>query len=139
MSTKEHKTAYIFLSIAFLLMVSCSGRNTPNSLIDYRRSGGIVGLDDHLVILENGQATLTRDGEDQEFVIDKQTMVELNKLFAEADFKNLNSKYLPNNNSTDILKYSLVYEGKKVEALDTAVPNKLWPIIESLNKIINDT
>jgi hypothetical protein len=105
-------------------------------LAEYRRSGGFAGLDDYLVIQVNGQATLTRKTEHYEFVLDRDTMNQLQALFDDAEFSKLRREYLPSRQGSDLFEYVVTYKGHTVRTMDTAVPEALWPVLELLNQII---
>lgn len=117
-------------------LTSCTGTTASGILIEYRRTGGFAGLDDHLVINMNGQATLSRKVEHYEFVLDRDTMNQLQTLLDNAEFSKLRREYLPPRKGSDFFEYMITYKGHTVRAIDTAVPEALWPILELLNQII---
>ena len=139
--------------LIFLLLVftvgSCTGIDSPVStssdvnlseiLIEYHRSGGILGLDDYLVIDGYGNATVTREGKQYKVVFDAETMDQLQYLFEEAEFTNLERKYFPSREGSDFFKYIITYKNYTVQTMDTAVPDVLWPVLDALNRIIEST
>ncbi len=118
-------------------LVGCTKASSPETLIEYRRSGGFIGLDDHLVIKENGEAILTRRrSERYEFSLDSDTIDHLQALFEEAGFSQLHEEYLPSHPGADLFEYVVTYKGHTVRAMDFAVPPSLQAILEALNQII---
>ncbi len=118
-------------------IVACTKASPPETLIEYHRSGGFIGLDDHLVIKENGEAILTRRrSERYEFTLDGDTLNRLQALFEEAGFSQFREEYRPSHPGADLFEYVVTYRGHTVRALDPAVPLSLRPILEALNQII---
>ena len=107
-------------------------------MIEYRRSGGFVGLDDHLVVKKNGEAILTRKSERYEFILDRDAVNGLQTLFKDAEFSQLRKEYLPSRQGSDLFEYVVTYEGHTVRTLDGAVPASLQPILDALNRIVED-
>jgi hypothetical protein len=111
-------------------------------MLEYRRSGGIAGWNDHLVIYTDGQATLERKGGQSEtFVLDPETLDTLRKLMADSRFFEMKPSYLPQRTIPDAFRYVVTYQdGNRrhtVETSDGAVPPELAPIISQLNRIID--
>lgn len=117
-------------------LVGCTGTGAPATLVDYRRSGGFAGVDDHVVIQENGQATLTRRAQQYEFVLDDDTMNQLQTLLDNAEFSKLRGQYLPTRQGSDLFEYLITHNGHTVRTMDTTVPEALQPVLELLNRII---
>ena len=117
-------------------LVNCTTTMPSAILIEYRHSGGFVGLDDHLVIENNGEATLTRKSERYEFTLDSDTIDHLQTLFEEAEFSQLRKEYLPPRQGSDLFDYVVIYKGHTVRTMDGAVPPSLQPILEALNQIV---
>jgi hypothetical protein len=117
-------------------LVGCTKTSSSETLIEYRRSGGLLGLDDYLVIKKSGEATLTRKSDFYEFTLDEETLNHLQSLFEEAEFSQLRRKYLPSRQVSDSFEYVVIYRGQTVRAMDDAVPLSLWPILEALNQIV---
>ncbi|MCZ7575160.1 MAG: hypothetical protein M5U01_41960 [Ardenticatenaceae bacterium] len=117
-------------------LTDCTRTASSRALIEYRRSGGFAGLDDHLVIQEDGKAILTRKTGRSEFVLDDATMNQLRVLFDEAEFSKLRREYLPRRKGSDLFEYVMTHKGHTVRTLDTAVPESLQPILKVLNQIV---
>ncbi len=130
---------YLILIVVIVFPVEwltgCLGTTPSRVLIEYRRSGGFAGIDDHLVIYVNGQATLTRRTEHYEFVVGPEEMNQLQTLFESVEFSKLRREYSPPRKGSDLIEYLVTYEGYTVRAMDTVVPESLHPILELLNQI----
>ncbi len=137
-----------FLLVAWLL-ATCGAPSGPPSdrstggevLVEYWRTGGIAGLDDHLVIRANGEAALEQKGGQQEtFTLDQSTLSSLQQTLNEAGFFELDSQYRPPRTIPDAFQYRITYqrEGRRhtVETTDGAVPEELVPVLDELNQII---
>lgn len=121
-----------------LLLAGCARPGPTETLVEYSRSGGIAGFDDHLVIRADGQATLTRRGQSSEFALDRDTLVRLQALLDDAQFTRLDGEYLPSSSGADLFTYVIAYRDHTVRTMDTAVPEALQPALELLNQIVAD-
>ncbi|MBU4224327.1 MAG: hypothetical protein KKC71_00700 [Chloroflexi bacterium] len=131
---------WILLTIVVAMLtgwlVGCTKTSSSEMLIEYRRSGGFAGLDDHLVIKKNGEAALTRKSQRYEFTLDSDAINRLQTLFEEASFSQLRKEYLPSRQGSDLFDYVITYKGHTVRTMDGAVPPSLQPILETLNQIV---
>lgn len=131
---------WILLTIVVAMLtgwlVGCTEASSSETLIEYRRSGGFAGWDDHLVVEKNGEAILTRKSERYEFTLDSDTINHLQTLFEEAKFSQLRKEYLPSRQGSDLFEYVVIYKGHTVRTMDGAVPPSLQPILEALNQIV---
>jgi hypothetical protein len=114
----------------------CAKPSAPETLIEYRRSGGLLGLDDQLAIQADGKAVLTRKSGRSEFALDGDTMSRLRALFEQAGFARLRKEYLPPHPSADLFEYVVTYKGHTVRTMDGAIPLSLQPILDALNEIV---
>jgi hypothetical protein len=112
----------------------------PDLLVEYRRTGGIAGFDDHLVVFENGQAIYTRRETPGSpagiFYLSDKEMAELRRLLEEADFPGLASEYPAPVQGADYFTYSITYKGKTVTTETTGVPPALAPVIGELDYLL---
>jgi hypothetical protein len=104
--------------------------------IEYRRTGGVAGLDDYLTIDASGKAVLDRREKHYEFVVDGQTFERLQKQLDQARFSRLAAEYLPGDTCCDLFEYTITYQGHTVHTMDTAVPESLRLVLNSLNEIV---
>ncbi|MCI0474677.1 MAG: hypothetical protein L0Y55_00360 [Anaerolineales bacterium] len=118
--------------------VACNTSAPPPSPIEFRRTGGIVGLDDQLTIDEKGHAELTRRAGDFGFDLAQGDFARLTALLRDANFKTIpedsrRKPYLV----PDEISYVIVYQGHTVKTSDTAIPDKLQAAIQLLNGIVD--
>lgn len=117
-------------------LMGCAKTSSSQTLIEYRRSGGFAGLDDHLVITRSGEPILTRKSERLEVTLDSDTVRYLQLLFEEAGFSHLRGEYLPSRQGSDLFEYVVTYEGHTVRTMDGAVPPSLQSVLEALNQLV---
>lgn len=120
------------------LLIGCMNTSSPESLsfIEYHRSGGFGGLDDHLIIHDDGTAVLTRKRARSTFTLDEAAMDELHTLLGATTFHTLRETYLPSRESADLFDYVITHDNHTVRTKDTAVPETLLPLLERLDQII---
>lgn len=111
-------------------------------LVEYRRTGGIAGLNDHLIIRSDASATLQQKGQpDAAFTVDPQVLDDLKQTLEAADFDALAGVHEPGRAIPDAFHYTVVYTtdgGRQtVEATDGAIPDDLAPVLDQLNTIIS--
>ncbi len=118
---------------------------TPNptalpsfSPIDFRRSGGIVGLNDQLTIDDKGRAKLTRRTGTFEFELTQDELARLRLGLRDANFAAIpgDSRRKPFL-VPDEISYVIVYQSHTVATSDTAIPEQLQPVIQMLNGIVD--
>lgn len=123
------------LTVAATLTFGCGGAVTQRSLIDYRRTGGFAGLDDHLSVEHAGRARLTQRAASRNGQLGPKTQRRLARVLKTADFAHLDSRYEPRQPVPDALSYRITHHGKTVQSSDTAVPEALRPTLEILDDI----
>lgn len=139
----------VSLLLAAWLLATCGSPPIPSSngstsgdmLFEYRRTGGIAGLDDHLTVRATGEATLEQKGGIRNtFTLDESTVSRLQRTVDEAEFFKLDSQYRPARPIPDAFLYRITYQNATrrhtVETTDGAIPEQLAPIIDELNQII---
>ena len=111
---------------------------TP-AMVEYRRSGGIAGFDDRLVIRTDGAAHLSRRQATADFTVPPDTLERLRKLLGEVPLEGLRAEYLPprGQGGADLFEYVVTFRGKSVRCLDTAIPPELQPLLRLLGAIAN--
>jgi hypothetical protein len=122
--------------VVAILFTGCAGKDQPNILLDYQRTGGLIGLDDHLTIDMDGNAVLIRKNAQAEFTLDIKSLNRLETLFRDATFAGLKKSYLPSQPGADLIEYTITYNGYTVRTMDTAIPEILQPILDSLNQLV---
>jgi hypothetical protein len=125
----------ILLAVAAVGLASCQQADNK-ALIEYKRTGGFAGLDDHLIIQANGQAVLTQKGKRSEFLLERTQMEQLTTALDDANFTKLDKEYLPEQSGNDLIEYWITYKKHRVHTMDTAIPQALTPVLELLNEIV---
>jgi heat shock protein HslJ len=120
-----------------ILVFSSAITDKPALIIEYSRTGGVAGLDDHLLLFANGSGTVTRRGISQSVKVPQPVMADLISHISAADFPSLNDQYPAPVEGADYFTYTLTSGGKKVVTEDTGVPPILVPLINTLNDIIS--
>jgi len=135
----------IVLVVTAIVLAGCLGTKTPaipdtanpNLFVDYQRTGGIAGVNDRLVIFDNGAALVSSRTTSREILLNKTNLEQVSALFDAAQFTMLEGNYTSRRRGADLMLYSLSYQGKTVITEDTAIPSSLEPVIEEMNRILN--
>lgn len=126
----------IALSLVFWSLAGCAPVNPQTTvLVEYHRSGGIAGREDRLVVRSDGTAHLSQRGIEADFTVAPDTLAQLRTLLAGIDFASLRAEYLPARRGADLFEYVVVYEGRRVRTMDTAVPDTLQPLLQLLSRL----
>jgi hypothetical protein len=134
----------LFLVVVMVCVSGCMeepAKNTtpvpgPPILVDYYRTGGIAGVDDHLVIFDNGAVVYSGHNGRGASVLNRSSVDELKDLFRTTDFIRMNESYPAPNPGADYFTYTITYHNHTVRAEDTGVPPLLQPVIQQLNEIL---
>ena len=118
-------------------LVGCFGGRSSSSYLEYRRSGGIIGLDDSLSIDSKGHAVLIRGVVRHELVVDQLTMDQLHARLDAAHFFGLGFGVSSVRRGADLIEYRTTFKGHSVRTMDTAVPPGLLPVLELLNGLLD--
>ena len=113
-----------------------SGGEEP--LVEFWRTGGFAGMDDHLVIYPDGSVSLTRKDYTAGFTLTENELETLSLLFEESGFMNLALQYQAPPGSADLFIYQIRWQDKTVLAEDTVVPDSLRPLIDELTRLVAD-
>ncbi|HUU74887.1 MAG TPA: hypothetical protein VMW63_02230 [Methanoregulaceae archaeon] len=108
----------------------------PAILVDYSRTGGIAGFEEHLVVFENGQAVYSAHSGSGVIMLDVATLEEVRTLLDSADFPNMSNEYPAESQGSDYITYVIMYQGKTVQTETTGVPEELAPLISLLDSIL---
>jgi hypothetical protein len=134
----------VVLIIAFVVVSGCLGSKTPpvslphapSVLVDYYRTGGFAGFEDRLFIFDNGVAVVSSKTVNQEIEVNKTDIDRIVTLFNQSQFPMLEGNYSARHGSVDLIKYTISYQSKTVNAEDSAIPSSLQPVIDELNRIL---
>jgi len=135
----------VLFLIAAVILSGCLGSKTPpisrptvpSVLVDYYRSGGIAGIQDRLVIFDNGVTVVSGRTGNHEIELNQTDVDRIILLFDQGHFQSLEGNYSGRQGSADLIRYTITYQGKTVSAEDTAIPPSLQPVIDELNRIIS--
>jgi hypothetical protein len=137
----------LFIALVAIAFVACTPNPTPvppmptanaqPSSIDYYRSGGFIGANDHLSIDLNGHATLTRRTGNSEFDLTHDQLTGIHAAFQSAGFVALPENAMPAGMPADGFSYTITYQGHTVKTADTAVPQSLDTVLVLLNQIVD--
>lgn len=137
----------VYLVILFMAVMTsgCLGARTPTAvsptlpvvLLDYHRTGGVAGVDDRLVIFDNGAALISTRSVNREFQVNSSELERLKRIFEQAGYVTLQENYTSPYNGADFMRYSITYQGKTLTTEDTVIPYPLQPIIRELNAVIS--
>ncbi|MGH2942806.1 MAG: DUF6174 domain-containing protein [Solirubrobacteraceae bacterium] len=122
--------------IAYLVSgFTVDSRSRP--LVDYRRSGGFIGVDDRLSVAHNGLATRTeRGGAPEEFQLSPADLGALKDVLEAADFPSLKPVYKPPFPLSDGFVYTVTYRAKTVVVFEgAAIPAPLDAAIAALGQL----
>lgn len=126
--------------ILIAVLVGCAGQSGGGgnrTLVTFSRSGGLLGVDDRLVVMEDGSMRLTRKGESpREGTVAPGTMERLRDLLTGREFRSLASSY--SSRGADQMTYVIAVPGVgTVRTMDGAEhPAMLDEVIGVLSLLI---
>ncbi len=132
------------LLVLFLAIAGCMGQSTPSRppspppsiLVDYTRTGGISGENDHLVVFTNGEAIYSTRSGSGDFTLSPAELGSLQTLIDRADFLNLSAQYPAQHPGADYFSYTLTAGNRTVATETTGVPPSLSPVISWLEQAL---
>lgn len=134
----------IIAALMVSVLTACTPSATPvpstpaaPTPIDYQRSGGFIGVKDHLTIDLNGHVTLTRRSGTTEFDLSRDELGAIQAAFQTADFAALPENPTPQGYAADGFVYMITYQGHQVHTGDPSVPKQLEPVVAMLNRMID--
>jgi hypothetical protein len=110
---------------------------TPSLFVDYQRTGGIGGVNDRLVIFDNGVALVSSRTTSREILLNRSDLEQISALFDAGRFSLLEGNYTSGRGGADFMQYSITYQGRTVNTEDTAIPPSLEPVIGEMNRILS--
>ncbi|MDO9323429.1 MAG: hypothetical protein Q7T80_00545 [Methanoregula sp.] len=137
--------AFIVVLLVAVVLSGCLGVKTPSVsrvtppaiVVDYQRTGGIAGLNDRLVIFDNGVAVISRKTVSTQIALNQTDLEMITGIFNDAQFSMLQGNYSARHGTADYFRYTISYHSKTVIAEDSAIPPSLQPVIDEMNRIIN--
>ena len=109
---------------------------TPAIFVDYQRTGGIAGMNDRVVIFDNGVTVMSSRRVNTEVTLNQSDLDRIERIFSENKFSALEGNYTSPRGGADFLHYRITFKGKTVQTEDTAIPSSLEPVIEEMNRIL---
>ena len=133
------------LVVAAIVLAGCLGMKTPPVpdhaapilFVDYQRTGGVAGVDDRLVIFDNGVTLVKSRTATREILLNQSDLEQISAVFDAGQFAMLEGNYTSRRGGADLLQYSIRYQGKTVITEDTAIPPSLEPVIREMDHIIS--
>ena len=133
------------LVIAAVVLTGCIGvktlpvprPETPSLFVDYQRTGGIAGVNDRLVIFDNGVTLVSSRTTSRELLLTQSDLEEISAVFDAAQFPMLEGNYTSRRGGADFMQYSISYQGRTVNTEDTAIPPSLEPVIREMDRILS--
>lgn len=132
------------LVVTALMLAGCIGGKTPavtapatpTLFVDYQRSGGIAGVNDRLVIFDNGVGLVSSRTTSREILFNQSELEHISAVFETGQFQALEGNFTSLRGGADLLQYSIRYQGKSVNTEDTAIPASLEPVIHEMDRIL---
>ncbi|MCU0631887.1 MAG: META domain-containing protein [Methanolinea sp.] len=110
--------------------------NEEEPLVEFWRTGGFAGMNDHLAVYPDGSVSLTRKEYFVGFTISEEELETIEALLVDSGFIGLAPHYRAPPGSADLFLYQIRAYGKTVLAEDTAIPEALQPLIEDLTRLV---
>lgn len=137
---------FVILVITAIALAGCLGIKTipepspvnPTLLIDYQRSGGIAGIDDRLVVFDNGATLVQSRSMSREITLNRSNLQSITTIFDESRFVSLEGNFTSARGGADLMRYRISYRNKTVITEDTAIPSTLEPVIRELNRYLDN-
>ena len=133
------------LVVTAVVFTGCLGGKTPavtdpanpTLFVDYQRTGGIAGVNDRLVIFDNGAGLVSSRTTSSEIQFNQSDLEQISSIFEAAQFKALEGNYTSLRGGADLIQYSVWYQGKTVITEDTAIPPSLEPVMNEMDRILD--
>lgn len=142
---KKGLVPLLIIVVVVLAGTGCLGKDAPASpgqappklLIDYHRTGGFAGVDDHLLLFDNGAGLISTRSITREFQVNSSELHRLDLIFRQAGFNSLRDTFTSSGGGADFMSYRITFGNKTVVTEDTVIPYTLQPVIRELNAIIS--
>jgi hypothetical protein len=127
-----------FLTVALLALAGCGGESDAATLkqaLSYARTGGFVGVGDHLSVQPGGQAKVTtRKGGTKSFTLSKSERKALTDAVSAADLTHV--KVTSGLDAPDAYSYVIRYGAHKLAFNDANMPKDVKKLVTELNKLV---
>jgi hypothetical protein len=112
-------------------------------ILEFRRTGGVQGLDDRLLVHLDRGYSIARTGVVEAGQLTREEMARLLQLMEAANLKDQEKEYLPEDTCCDLITYELTYRNlmgsHSVRAMEGAVPEWLQAITDTFVDAFLDT
>jgi hypothetical protein len=106
--------------------------------ISFERIGGFAGYNDRLVLYPDGKVEIARENGECRLDISQAARQNLVSHLKKNQSTEPIQEFLPENTCCDLIEYTLKYDGITIRTMDTATPQFLQPVLNILNKIIDE-
>jgi hypothetical protein len=103
------------------------------ALVDFQRTGGIAGVNDHLVVQPDGRVSKESAGKECTGQLEPAQLATLREDLNRAGISQLPSSERPP--AADVFEYEITHNGSTVRTFDTVVPEQLKPVLAKLTKL----
>ncbi|MFC2054205.1 hypothetical protein ACFLV7_07905 [Chloroflexota bacterium] len=106
--------------------------------ISFERIGGFAGYNDRLVLYPDGKVVIARKNGECRQNISQAARQNLVSQLKKNRSTEPTQDFLPENTCCDLIEYTLKYDGITIRTMDTATPQFLKPVLNILNKIVDE-
>ena len=106
--------------------------------ITFVRIGGFPGYSDRLVLYPDGKVVIARKNGECRQDISLEARQNLVSHLKKNQSTEPTQEFLPENTCCDLIEYTLKYDGITIRTMDTATPQFLQPVLNILNKIVDE-
>lgn len=110
--------------------------DTEKPVLEFWRTGGFAGMDDHLEIYPDGSVSLSRKEYTTWFSLTGSELDALGALMEDSGFMACAPHYEAPPGSADLFIYQICWRGKTVVVEDTVIPAGLQEIIDALTSLV---
>lgn len=110
--------------------------DTEKPVLEFWRTGGFTGMDDHLEIYPDGSVSLSRKEYTAGFSLTEPELDAIVALMEDSGFMALAPQYEAPPGSADLFIYQICWQGKTVVVEDTVIPAGLQAVIDELTTLV---
>jgi hypothetical protein len=132
--------AFILALLALGALTACTHQNQPTFWLDYQRTGGIAGVQDHLTIYADGRTVLERRDVQGEFTISPEQRQQIQAALNIIIAARIEGDNVPQDTCCDRYIYVIEYgengQTHHFRTIDGNVPSRVQPLLLLLNALI---
>jgi len=106
--------------------------------ISFVRIGGFAGYNDRLALYPDGKIVIARKNGECRTDISQAARQDLASHLKMNQSTEQTQEFLPENTCCDLIEYTIEYNGITIRTMDTAIPQFLQPVLNILNKIVDE-